>query len=49
VHLALGEGAEPAAIGADVGVVDVTVDDVADGVAADVAAERVGGTGDVVE
>ena len=38
-ELALGEGAEPAAVGADVGVVDVAVDDVADGVAADALAQ----------
>ena len=37
VRLALGEGAERAAVGADVGVVDVAVDDVADGLAADIA------------
>ena len=35
MRLALGEGAERAAVGADVGVVDVAVDDVADDVAAD--------------
>ena len=40
---ALGEGAERAAVGADVGVVDVAVDDVADGVAADRSAKLIGG------
>ncbi len=42
VRLALGEGAEVAAIGADVGVVDVAVDDVADGVAARRSAQFIG-------
>ena len=42
-ELALGEGAELAAIGADIGVVDVAGDDVADRVAVDRAAQRVGG------
>ena len=40
MRLALGEGAERAAIGADVGVVDVAVDDVADDVAARRPAKR---------
>ena len=39
---ALGEGAERAAVGAYVGVVDVAVDDVADGVAADSSAKLIG-------
>src|SRR5580704_17958432 len=42
MRLALGEGAERAAIGAYVGVVDVAVDDVADGVAADSSAKLIG-------
>ncbi len=42
MRLALGESAERAAIGAYVGVVDVAVDDVADGVAADRPAQRIG-------
>ncbi len=42
VRLALGEGAEAAAVVADVGVVDVAVDDVAHDVAADRLAQRVG-------
>src|ERR1700730_12157272 len=40
--LALGEGAERAAIGAYVGIVDVAVHDVADGVTADSAAKLIG-------
>src|SRR6185295_87209 len=40
---ALGEGAEPAAVGADVGVVDVAVDDVGHGLPAARGPERVGG------
>src|SRR6266446_3499966 len=48
-ELALGKSAEPAAVVADVGVVDVAVDDVADGVAADAFAERVGGHADGIE
>ena len=48
-ELALGEGAEPAAVVADVGVVDVAVDDVAHGVAADARAQRVGGGAHGVE
>ena len=43
VRLALGEGAELAAIVADVGVVDVAVDDVTNHVAADRLAQFVGG------
>src|ERR1700722_4551461 len=39
---ALGKGTERAAVGADVGVVDVAVDDVADGVAADSSAKLIG-------
>ena len=39
---ALGKGAERAAVGADVGVVDVAVDGVADGVAADSSAKLIG-------
>ena len=39
---ALGEGAELAAVGADVGVVDVAVDDVGDGVADALGAQLVG-------
>ena len=42
MRLALGEGAERAAIGAYVGVVDVAVDDVADDVAARRSAKRIG-------
>ena len=42
MRLALGEGAERAAIGADVGVVDVAVDDVADDVAARRPAKLIG-------
>ena len=42
VRLALGEGAELAAVVADVGVVDVAVDDVAHDVAADRLAQRIG-------
>src|ERR1700733_6569905 len=42
MRLALGEGAERAAIGAYVGIVDVAVDDVADGVAADRPAKLIG-------
>ena len=38
----LGEGAELAAVGADVGVIDVAVDDVGDGIAAARPAQRVG-------
>ncbi len=45
-RLALGEGAELAVEGADVGVVDVAVDDIGDGVAVDVAAQFVGGRAD---
>jgi len=42
MRLALGEGAERAAVRADVGVVDVAVDDIADDVAACLSAKRVG-------
>ena len=42
MRLALGEGAERAAVGTDVGVVDVAVDDVADDIAARRAAKRIG-------
>ena len=42
MRLALGEGAERAAVRAHVGVVDVAVDDVADGVAADSSAKLIG-------
>ena len=41
-ELALGEGAEAATEVADVGVVDVAVDDVADALAIDLAAQRIG-------
>jgi hypothetical protein len=47
VRAALGEGAEAAAEIADVGVVDVAVDDVAHDVAADGLAQRIGGAGDM--
>jgi hypothetical protein len=43
---ALGEGAELAAVGADVGVVDVAVDDVADRVADALGAQLIGGPAD---
>ena len=48
-ELAFGEGAELAAEVADVGVVDVAVDDVGDAVAARFGAQRVGGGADGVE
>jgi hypothetical protein len=48
-QLAFGEGAELAFEIADVGVVDVAVDDVGDGVAGGGAAQLVGGGGDARE
>ena len=48
-QLALGKRAELALEVADVGVVDVAVDDVADGVAVDLGPQRVGGLHDGVE
>ena len=48
-QLALGKGAELALEIADIGVVDVAVDDKTDGVAVDGRAQRIGGPGDGAE
>ena len=49
VQLAFGKGAEAACVAADVGVVDVAVDDVGDDVAVRLRAQRIGGGADFVD
>src|ERR1700733_1427603 len=48
-RLSLGECTEGTFVFADIGVVDVTIDDVADGIAADFLPERVGSAGDLTD